>query len=216
MSNDEFWKAQMKRPTYSGARNKKNGSKSKKCSLPSDNLTQSQLNKKNGDVKSYNLKKPMTWQQFVSMPVDIQKQYVEKIIKRFNATPSQMAKMFGVVRSTVYTHFEENGIKYEKNRKMTNKELETFKFWYETSEPVPVPVPDSEKEEAYVDAIAAINLYPDTVPPLEEYAYISTNEEISGPPEQVRKVVDKFLSDEKFAKEIDYVRVVICYGRRAK
>ena len=33
----------------------------------------------NGDVKSYNLNRPMTWEEFRSMPQDLQIMYIKKL-----------------------------------------------------------------------------------------------------------------------------------------
>lgn len=40
------------------------------CSLPSDTLTEKQRKEKNGQVKSYNITRPMPWYEFEKMPED--------------------------------------------------------------------------------------------------------------------------------------------------
>lgn len=54
-----------------GIYSRKRGSRSKKCTLPSDNMTAGQLKKRNGEVMQYNLKAPMGWLVFRSMPADL-------------------------------------------------------------------------------------------------------------------------------------------------
>lgn len=59
-----------KKQAGSGYRYKKNGRKSKKCSLPSDYLSKKEIEKMNGECKVYNINKPMTYKEFCAMPVD--------------------------------------------------------------------------------------------------------------------------------------------------
>ena len=45
------------------------------CSLPSDTLTEKQRKEKNGEVKSYNIARPMPWREFKSMPEDLKREF---------------------------------------------------------------------------------------------------------------------------------------------
>lgn len=45
--------------------------------FPSDYLSKKELKAMNGDVKSYNLNRPMTWEEFRSMPKDLQIMYIK-------------------------------------------------------------------------------------------------------------------------------------------
>lgn len=63
----------------SGARHKKGGSKSKKCTLPSDTLTKREKEKMNGEMKVYNLKYPVTYSEFMDMPQDIKEEYIRSM-----------------------------------------------------------------------------------------------------------------------------------------
>ena len=79
-----------------GAYNKKNGSKSKMCRLPSDGMTKAEKQAMNGEVMSYELNKPMNWNQFKVMPNDIQKEYLLKLTDELGAGRKEVADMFGV------------------------------------------------------------------------------------------------------------------------
>ena len=46
------------------ARHRKRGSKSRKCSLPSDSLTKKQWKERNGKTLSINLNQPTSWEIF--------------------------------------------------------------------------------------------------------------------------------------------------------
>ena len=51
--------------------------------FPSDYLSKKELKAMNGDVKSYNLNRSMTWEEFRSMPQDLQIMYIKKLRNEF-------------------------------------------------------------------------------------------------------------------------------------
>ena len=61
----------------SSARHKKNGSKSKRCSLPSDHLTERQWKARCGEIMEYKLSSPVPWAEFKRYPRDIQEMSYE-------------------------------------------------------------------------------------------------------------------------------------------
>lgn len=63
-----------------GARHKKNGSKSKKCTLPSDYMTKKEKEKMNGPITTYKIK-GLTKIEFRSYPVDIRQMIVDEHAK---------------------------------------------------------------------------------------------------------------------------------------
>lgn len=84
----------------SGAKHKRSGD-GKSCHLSTDGLTPKQLKSLHGEVKTYQLGKPMDWATFTEMPQDLQKMYVERLIERYNVTNGRMAIMFGASDGTV-------------------------------------------------------------------------------------------------------------------
>lgn len=70
--NDFDFENMQKKRIAQGARHRVCGSKSKKCSLPSDLLTAAQKRKLNGPVESYDMGRPMSWDRFTVMPRDLQ------------------------------------------------------------------------------------------------------------------------------------------------
>ena len=84
-----------KKKIATGARHKKGGAHSKTCHLTSDNLTKAQLKSLHGEVKTYQLGKPMDWATFRAMPEDLQKQYIERLIEKYNVTNARLAVMLG-------------------------------------------------------------------------------------------------------------------------
>lgn len=87
-----------------GYRYKKNGSKSKKCRLPSDSLSKKEIEKMNGECKVYNLNKPMSYSNFCAMPVDLQIKYLEMLRDKFGANQTEISKMMGVADTTLASH----------------------------------------------------------------------------------------------------------------
>lgn len=94
--NDFDYDVLQKKRTAAGARHMKRGSRSKRCSLPSDNLTPAQLKRRNGPVSTYKLDEPMRWDDFKSMPVDLQKRYMSNLIETYGATNEMLGDMFYV------------------------------------------------------------------------------------------------------------------------
>ena len=96
----------------SGARHKVNGSKSKKCTLPSDNLTAAQKKKLNGAVKNYCINHPMSWSEFKSMPLDLQQEHLDYIQSRFEVGVNTISRaVFGMGDCTLAAHAKRFGLK---------------------------------------------------------------------------------------------------------
>ena len=87
-----------------GYYHKKNGSKSKKCHLPSDSLSKKEIEKMNGECKVYNFNKPMSYSNFCAMPVDLQIKYLETLRVKFGANQTEISKMMGVADTTLASH----------------------------------------------------------------------------------------------------------------
>ena len=94
--NDFDYDVLQKKRTAAGARHMRRGSRSKRCSLPSDNLTPAQLKRRNGPVSTYKLDEPMRWDDFKAMPVDLQKQYLTNLVETYGATNEMLGDMFYV------------------------------------------------------------------------------------------------------------------------
>ena len=80
-----------------GAFHKKNGSKSKKCTLPSDHLTPKQKQKLNGSCESIKLNEPChDWDKFKKLSKETKAEYIHNLVNNFGARRSDVAEMFGV------------------------------------------------------------------------------------------------------------------------
>lgn len=94
-----------------GAFHKKNGSKSKKCTLPSDHLTACQKKKLNGECKSINLGKPITnFHEFRSYPYSMQQEYLQNLITNYGARKIDICEMLGTQFGNFARYIKMHGI----------------------------------------------------------------------------------------------------------
>ena len=92
--HDFDYDAMQKKRIARGASHMKRGSKSKKCTLPSDYLTAAQKRRLNGPVSTYKLDEPMNWESFKAMPEDLQKKYILGLQENYGANDEMIGKMF--------------------------------------------------------------------------------------------------------------------------
>lgn len=95
-----------KQLTY-GSRHRKCGSKSKKCTLPSDYMTKKEKEKMNGSVHVYRMGEMIPFDEFTTYPADIQQEYITSIQQKYNATKNMIANMFAIP-ATVFDGYVEN------------------------------------------------------------------------------------------------------------
>ena len=94
-----------------GAFHKKNGSKSKKCTLPSDHLTPAQKRKLNGECTSINLSVPITnFSEFRSYPYSMQQEYLQNLITNYGARKSDICEMLGTQFGNFARYIKMHGI----------------------------------------------------------------------------------------------------------
>lgn len=91
-----------KKSVARSAVHRKGGRKSKKCTLPSDYLTEKQRKELNGAVDSYSLNYFYTWAQFKALPDDIQVEWINHMSKKYDCGYTAIAKL---VLNKPYTTF---------------------------------------------------------------------------------------------------------------
>lgn len=87
------------------------GSKSKKCTLLTDNLTQKQWKERCGDVVSYKMNEPLKWKEFCELPSDLKEEYLNGLVENYAAGASKIAGMFGVSGSSLFRLIRNDGLK---------------------------------------------------------------------------------------------------------
>ena len=117
------------------ARYRKKGSKSRKCPLPSDNLTNKQLQEMNGEIMTYRMNEPMSWKEFKSIPKHIQIEYVNNLIHKFNVDMKNLAKMFEISTTTVRNYLSSYcpEITILKGSRMRDDECEKWETFLDTN-----------------------------------------------------------------------------------
>ena len=65
------------------AKYRKCGSKSKKCSMSTDHMTQKQWKERNGKVVTVNLNQPITWDDFKALTASMQEEYLKHMMENF-------------------------------------------------------------------------------------------------------------------------------------
>lgn len=89
-----------KKIAHSSHNRKAHCGKGGRVKFPSDYLSKKELKAMNGDVKSYNLNKPMPWEEFKSMPQDLQIMYIKKLRNEFGVPDIVLSKAMGVCKSS--------------------------------------------------------------------------------------------------------------------
>lgn len=118
----------------------------------SDFMTKKELNAMNGEVILYpNLKQPMTWAEFKTLPDDIKKEYINWIRDTFGADDTSIADMLGVCRSIICKHFKCWGLSKGKAAGGSRKwDKEKFLAWSHGADPNAV---NENPEDVVEDAV---------------------------------------------------------------
>lgn len=134
-----------------GAFNRKGGSRSKSCSLPSDNMTDAQWKKRNGKIMSYDLKQPMNWTQFTDMPIEIQEEYLRRLSDKYHVTIRCLADLFGTSWDTVRRHLKTNHpwMKFKRGNTMSDEDKAGFAEFLCGTQPEQVEPLDTEEPPSY-------------------------------------------------------------------
>lgn len=114
----------------------KKGSRSTRCPMPSDHYTAKQLRERNGEIMSVNLAQPIPWKTFKKLSMDIQKEYVLRLIRQYGTNASDLSKVFGVTSTTVSAYCKDNdfGVNFRCGVKMPEHKRAAFARFLEGEE----------------------------------------------------------------------------------
>ena len=130
--NDFDFDALQKKRIAGNARHMKNGSKSRRCSLPSDHMTHAQWKRRNGPVYTVSLNQPMSWDAFKCLTLDLQQAYIDAVQNRFGVPISRMSTdLFDMSSSNLRLHCARMCLKFDgmKGRVLTGSDLELWDNW---------------------------------------------------------------------------------------
>ena len=115
--------------------------------LPSDYMTEKERNAMNGNVESYRLNDPMTWDEFNKMPDDIKVLYIKALRQKYGVSDSRIAGMMGLPQVTFSKEVRRLGLgmgRYNTQKVPFNKEA--WVAWCYGA-----PAPEKVKEEVAQD-----------------------------------------------------------------
>ena len=111
-----------KKIAHSSHNRKTHCGKGGRVKFPSDYLSKKELKAMNGDVKSYNLNKPMTWEEFRSMPQDLQIMYIKKLRNEFGVPDIVLSKAMGICKSSFSKAMRDLNLSLGKSAGATGKQ----------------------------------------------------------------------------------------------
>lgn len=106
------------------------------CTLPSDLLTAKQRKEKNGEVKSYNISRPMPWCEFKQMPDDLKREFYRNM-QSFGGSAKWLAEEMGASDQTIRDSAERCGAPFRRggrNLEMWQRKLAEWSHAEEKAE----------------------------------------------------------------------------------
>ena len=83
------------------ARHRKNGSRSRRCTLPSDSLTPTQKKGLNGMMYTYTMDKPHTLRELKTWPDDLRGEYMAELLDKYRPSNASLGEMLGVAPTSI-------------------------------------------------------------------------------------------------------------------
>lgn len=144
---DVMQKKRLARNQFHNAKYKHGG-----CHLPHEDLTPAQMKRRNGPMVTYSMNQPMGWNDFKSMPHDLQQQYLDGLHARFGVGPSDIAKyLFLRTPNNLRQSTVAMGLTVTKRDK--NRDLDGFLAWLRKADEDTRAAEAEKKPEANTDGI---------------------------------------------------------------
>ena len=116
--------------------------------LPSDNLTKKELQKMNGECKTYRLNSPMKWAEFKAMPDEYKITYIKLLRQKFGVSDTNIGRMLGVSQGSISREVIRLGIPGEKRNRRFAWDEAGWRAWAYSEVAEEQPAPDTNQEEA--------------------------------------------------------------------
>lgn len=100
-----------------------------KCRLPSDYLTATQKKEMNGEVKTYNITRPMPMEEFKKLPDDIKREYFRNM-QGCGAAATYLADEMGCCSATIREWGEKIGVPFVRGIRDFDKWQEKLWEWH--------------------------------------------------------------------------------------
>ena len=127
--NDFEYDSYLKKNIANSARRRKIGSKSKSCHLSTDYMTHKEWKERCGSIMSYNIGKPMNWNEFCRLPKDLKEEYINTLIEKYSVNIRYLSDMFGVSPATLsrLVKKESLSVEFTKGRHPSGAQLDLYK-----------------------------------------------------------------------------------------
>lgn len=122
------------------------------CSLPSDTLTEKQRKEKNGEVKSYNITRPMPWHEFKAMPEDLKREFFRNM-QSFGGTAKWLAEEMGACDATIRREAELVGAPFRRGGRNAEMWQRKIMEWA-NADAVAVHTADAQVEGGHIISYA--------------------------------------------------------------
>lgn len=145
--------------------------------FPSDYMTKKELKAMNGEVKSYRLNDPMTWNEFKKLPDDIKVAYIKNLREKYAVPNKDLAEAMGVNSGYFGKSMRDLGLgvgkgaagRASKKWPGTPKALAFKEFWYGPVESAEPSIDICEEETTPVqDNMEDMNEHPTSTESLRE------------------------------------------------
>ena len=123
------------------ALHKKNGSKSRRCPMSTDHMTEKQWKERNGKVVSVSFDKPTSWDNFRELSKGAQEEYLRCLSTTYGANATNLAEMFDVSVSTIRRHIQSANldIKFHVGHSMNAEQRAAWEAFLGGTAASPVP-----------------------------------------------------------------------------
>ncbi len=191
--------------------------------FPSDNLSKKELQKMNGEVKSYRLNSPMNWAEFKSMPDDLKVVYIQALRNKYDVSNKHLSIALGWPHASLDKVVKKLGLNTGKRGNYA-WDKEGFYAWASgvnklstpvieeapAEDPIQEPVISSEELEVYAEDDLPIEEqdHQDVLRLIEECCRLDgENKLLQSKIDEVRKTNEELMAvHEKDKQEITWLR----------
>ncbi len=95
--------------------------------FPSDFMSKKELKAMNGEVKSYRMNAPLSWEEFKELPDDLKVNYIQSLREKFNVPDYDLSQMFDVSLAKLTLYLKDLKLEMVHDVEIWNKEA--FLAW---------------------------------------------------------------------------------------
>lgn len=173
MKDEEFvFRADSRDKAITARSAKSKKTKGGRVRLPSDNLSKKELQKMNGECKSYRLNDPMTRKEFQSMPDDLKAVYIKAIRNKYGVPDLYLGKALGFSQQGFAHIIKRLGLGMGKTSGKGKWDKDGFYAWWHGVDKLPVPV--AEEEPSAVEEPATDSGF--EIPDLQEAEWVTADD----------------------------------------